>query len=682
MRSYDTLDARPNPYEKDPVLAAEQRLKKRRSKRFWVFGCSLLFAISVGIYLGYFFLLRSNPPASDSSDPPISNDLAVEPTIYETCEAYRLNGYNSGVYTLQLPKVDHFDVFCEMGTNESWTRMQLRVDESGEFWNRTIEEYRNGFGPLNGNHWLGLEKVRAFIDAGYRLRLRIRVDGSRCDKTKKNLTFIGDYDFWIGESSDDFRLNASRLWSNFSEPFVLINENGGKFSASNCGDKRLGFFNDSKYLIEERKHVILGAVTLFTYAFFTILYVLVLFAMLLSEHRHRASYKMMIQLGVIHVIGLQASGGATGILSIEGAIFCTHPTLIYVVGCIGLTTWCGSTFTNMLLGINRCCELYGNGLADRLFSGRRVYVWMLAPLIYMFCVCFYSQPPLYSSIQMTAFFNPFYGYFDDFGTIYHSSVHSSNNLFVCITELIIYTTLVILYMRATALASPEIRNSLRREKRLYIQIVMIGVVHFVASSCYVLMQFVSVNFFTTLTASTFYLLSQGLPGIIYLCVNRSIRRTLLAMVRLTVENSFEMINGKPSTWVDLVFDIRDEYQFDPPLEYKRKFRMIRGSTIREAFELLNIRFNLEEDEGLHIVDCNRGRRLEIDDELDDGRYAICFYEKVVKEIKQEEAREHNDEEEERLESEQIFACSTLFEILLILNLIASCVFIFVTILKS
>ncbi|KAI6204472.1 hypothetical protein M3Y94_00678100 [Aphelenchoides besseyi] len=494
MRSYDTLDARPNPYEKDPVLAAEQRLKKRRSKRFWVFGCSLLFAISVGIYLGYFFLLRSNPPASDSSDPPISNDLAVEPTIYETCEAYRLNGYNSGVYTLQLPKVDHFDVFCEMGTNESWTRMQLRVDESGEFWNRTIEEYRNGFGPLNGNHWLGLEKVRAFIDAGYRLRLRIRVDGSRCDKTKKNLTFIGDYDFWI-------------------------------------------------------------------------LYVLVLFAMLLSEHRHRASYKMMIQLGVIHVIGLQASGGATGILSIEGAIFCTHPTLIYVVGCIGLTTWCGSTFTNMLLGINRCCELYGNGLADRLFSGRRVYVWMLAPLIYMFCVCFYSQPPLYSSIQMTAFFNPFYGYFDDFGTIYHSSVHSSNNLFVCITELIIYTTLVILYMRATALASPEIRNSLRREKRL-------------------------------------------------------------------------------------VFDIRDEYQFDPPLEYKRKFRMIRGSTIREAFELLNIRFNLEEDEGLHIVDCNRGRRLEIDDELDDGRYAICFYEK---EIKQEEAREHNDEEEERLESEQIFA---------------------------
>ncbi|KAI6212351.1 hypothetical protein M3Y94_00011000 [Aphelenchoides besseyi] len=287
------------------------------------------------------------------------------------------------------------------------------------------------------------------------------------------------------------------------------------------------FFNESKYTIEERKHVLLGVVILFAYALFTVLYVLVVFGMFAHEHRHRASYKLMLQLGFIHIVGLQASGGVTGVLAIEGAIFCTHPTLIYVVGCVGLATWCGSTFTNMLLGINRCCELYGNGLADRLFSGLRIYLWMSVPLIYMIYVFFYSQPPLYSGLQMAWFFNPFYGYFDDFGTIYHSSVHSTNNLFVCITELMIYTMLIVLYMRATALASPEIRNSLRREKRLYIQIVLIGVVHFVASTCYVGMQFIAVNFFTTLTASTFYLLSQGLPGVIYLCVNRSIRRTLL-----------------------------------------------------------------------------------------------------------------------------------------------------------
>ncbi|KAI6208975.1 Fibrinogen C-terminal domain-containing protein [Aphelenchoides besseyi] len=250
MRSYDTLDARPNPYEKDPVLAAEQRLKKRRSKRFWFIGCAVLFAILVGIYLGWFFLVRSDPPVSESSvsdsriiDPTVSNLLVFEPAIYETCEAYRLQGYSeSKVYALQLPKDNRFDVFCEMSATESWTRMQLRVDESVEFWNRTIEEYRNGFGPLDGNHWLGLEKVRAFIDAGYQLRLRIQVDGNRCEKMNRNLTFMGDYKFWIGKSSDHFHLNAFRLWSNFSEPFVLINENGGNFSTSNCEHKRLGGF--------------------------------------------------------------------------------------------------------------------------------------------------------------------------------------------------------------------------------------------------------------------------------------------------------------------------------------------------------------------------------------------------------------------------------------------------------
>ncbi|KAI6243537.1 hypothetical protein M3Y99_00111100 [Aphelenchoides fujianensis] len=297
------------------------------------------------------------------------------------------------------------------------------------------------------------------------------------------------------------------------------------------------FFNESAVPVAERRH---NTAIQILYTVLQLLYVAVVWAMSSAEFRRRPSYKLMLQLGVVHIVGLQASGGVTGVLAIEGAVFCSHPTFIYVVGLIGLTTWCGSTFTNMLLGINRCSELYGGGLAERLFGGRRVYAWMAAPVAYMLYVLAFSPPPLYSGIQMAWFFNPFYGYFDDFGAHYTNPLHSWNNLFVCCTELAIYTTLIALYFRATALASPEIRNSLRKEKRLYVQIVLIGVVHFVASTCYVgflaidesyrflqvLMQFVPVNFWTTLTASTFYLLSQGLPSCIYLGVNRSIRRAL------------------------------------------------------------------------------------------------------------------------------------------------------------
>jgi hypothetical protein len=46
------------------------------------------------------------------------------------------------------------------------------------------------------------------------------------------------------------------------------------------------------------------------------------------------------------------------------------------------------------------------------------------------------------------------------------------------------------------------------------------------------MQYIPVNFYTTLMASTFYLLSQGFPPVIYLAVNRTLRNVLLKKLGL------------------------------------------------------------------------------------------------------------------------------------------------------
>lgn len=44
----------------------------------------------------------------------------------------------------------------------------------------------------------------------------------------------------------------------------------------------------------------------------------------------------MILLGFIHLTGLQVSGLLTGLLAIQGSVFCSHPTLIYVAGAVGV----------------------------------------------------------------------------------------------------------------------------------------------------------------------------------------------------------------------------------------------------------------------------------------------------------------------------------------------------------
>ena len=55
-------------------------------------------------------------------------------------------------------------MFCDMDLQGGgWTVILRHVSDSLDF-NRVWTEYRNGFGNLRGNFWLGLEKIRLLTD--------------------------------------------------------------------------------------------------------------------------------------------------------------------------------------------------------------------------------------------------------------------------------------------------------------------------------------------------------------------------------------------------------------------------------------------------------------------------------------------------------------------------------------
>ncbi|KFB41113.1 AGAP011225-PA-like protein [Anopheles sinensis] len=66
----------------------------------------------------------------------------------------------SGTYLFRLwKKSKPFEVFCEQNNfGGGWTVIQHRCDGSVDFY-RNWTEYRNGFGNVNGEFWLGLEYV-------------------------------------------------------------------------------------------------------------------------------------------------------------------------------------------------------------------------------------------------------------------------------------------------------------------------------------------------------------------------------------------------------------------------------------------------------------------------------------------------------------------------------------------
>ena len=67
---------------------------------------------------------------------------------------------DTGVYTIKPPKAaEPFKVLCDMDTKGGgWTYFMRRFNGSQNFF-QNWEEYKNGFGDLEGEFWLGLEHL-------------------------------------------------------------------------------------------------------------------------------------------------------------------------------------------------------------------------------------------------------------------------------------------------------------------------------------------------------------------------------------------------------------------------------------------------------------------------------------------------------------------------------------------
>ncbi|KAJ8408133.1 hypothetical protein AAFF_G00263610 [Aldrovandia affinis] len=107
---------------------------------------------------------------------------------HDCAEIHRLGIQENGIYTIQPdPRSPALEVIpplptrggcmhaaCDMETaGGGWTVFQRRHDGSVDF-NRTWQEYRNGFGPPEGEHWLGNGALHGLTGAGqHTLRVQL-----------------------------------------------------------------------------------------------------------------------------------------------------------------------------------------------------------------------------------------------------------------------------------------------------------------------------------------------------------------------------------------------------------------------------------------------------------------------------------------------------------------------------
>ncbi|XP_020604899.1 ryncolin-1-like isoform X1 [Orbicella faveolata] len=102
--------------------------------------------------------------------PVTKNETAV---MRDCADVFKAGETISGVYTINPDNGDSFDVYCDQKTTGGgWTVIQKRLDGSVDFY-RGWADYKRGFGNLNGEFWLGLDKMHGLTKEG---RNRIRFD--------------------------------------------------------------------------------------------------------------------------------------------------------------------------------------------------------------------------------------------------------------------------------------------------------------------------------------------------------------------------------------------------------------------------------------------------------------------------------------------------------------------------
>ena len=158
-------------------------------------------------------------------------------SIYASCQDAMEKGFTtSGVYTMDLGDGYYlFPVYCDMTTDGGgWTVFQRRQDGSVDFY-RNWTEYQNGFGDLNREFWLGLDKIHRLTETAQLLRIDLQdFDGSRRYAKYTSFTIAnGDmkYALTVGQYSGD--AGDSLDYHNGMNFTTKDNENDLR-SSSNC----------------------------------------------------------------------------------------------------------------------------------------------------------------------------------------------------------------------------------------------------------------------------------------------------------------------------------------------------------------------------------------------------------------------------------------------------------------
>ena len=128
----------------------------------------------------------------------------------DCAELFTAGFKESGVYTVNPTNKTSFEVYCDMKTDGGgWAVFHKRFNGFVGFY-RGWDEYKNGFGDVRGEYWLGNEKIHQLTEIPSQLRVELNTTSSGNKYAKySNFTITNEatnytlfVDFYSGSAPD------------------------------------------------------------------------------------------------------------------------------------------------------------------------------------------------------------------------------------------------------------------------------------------------------------------------------------------------------------------------------------------------------------------------------------------------------------------------------------------------
>ncbi|XP_035405449.1 fibroleukin [Cygnus atratus] len=179
-----------------------------------------------------------------SSKCPAMQPRPVMQIMQRDCaDLYTAGKRSNGIYYITPdPRNNSFQVYCDMETQGGgWTVLQRRQDGSTNF-NRTWNDYKNGFGNLSREFWLGNDKIH-LLTKSQDMQLRIELEdfnGIREYAKYEHFYVANEYlkyrlsvHGYSGTAGD--ALHYSRHYNHDQKFFTTPDKDNDRYASGNCG---------------------------------------------------------------------------------------------------------------------------------------------------------------------------------------------------------------------------------------------------------------------------------------------------------------------------------------------------------------------------------------------------------------------------------------------------------------